>query len=51
MELLRGMALNDYLNQMGGKIDVDFAIVIATEVGKALSPACRKYNSQRCCAG
>lgn len=37
MELLRGMALNDYLNQMGGKIDVDFAIVIATEVGKALS--------------
>lgn len=36
MELLRGMALNDYLNHTGGKLDVDFAIMIASEVGKAL---------------
>lgn len=36
MELLRGVALNDYLNQSGGKIDVDFALMIANEVGNAL---------------
>lgn len=36
MELLNGVALNDYLNQCGGKIDVDFALMIAGEVGNAL---------------
>lgn len=36
MELLQGMALNSYLYQCGGKIDVDFAIMIANEVGNAL---------------
>lgn len=36
MELLQGVALNDYLNQSGGKIDTDFAIMIANEVGNAL---------------
>lgn len=36
MELLRGVALNDYLNQSGGKIDIDFAIMIANEIGNAL---------------
>lgn len=36
MELLKGVALNDYLNQSGGKIDIDFALMIANEVGNAL---------------
>ena len=36
MELLRGLALSDYLSQMGGRIDPDFAIMIANEVGNAL---------------
>lgn len=36
MELLEGVALNDYLAQVGGKLDTDFAIMIAEEVGKAL---------------
>lgn len=36
MELLKGMALNEYLHQVGGKLDPDFAIMIADEVGKAL---------------
>lgn len=36
MELLQGMALNDYLHKNGGQIDVDFAIMIANEVGNAL---------------
>lgn len=36
MELLHGVALNDYLNQSGGKIDIDFALMIANEVGNAL---------------
>ena len=36
MELLRGVALNDYLNQLGGKIDVDFSLMIANEIGNAL---------------
>ena len=36
MELLHGSALNDYLNKSGGKIDIDFAIMIANEVGMAL---------------
>lgn len=36
MELLQGVALNDYLNQFGGKIDTDFALMIANEVGNAL---------------
>lgn len=36
MEMLQGVALNDYLNQSDGKIDVDFALMIANEVGNAL---------------
>lgn len=36
MELLHGVALNDYLKQSGGKIDTDFAIMIANEIGNAL---------------
>lgn len=36
MELLNGMALNEYLMQKGGSIDKEFAIVIANEVGNAL---------------
>ena len=36
MELLHGVALNDYLAQNGGKIDIDFALLIANEVGNAL---------------
>lgn len=36
MELLEGIALNDYLTQVGGKLDADFAIMIAEEVGNAL---------------
>ena len=36
MELLHGVALNEYIAQNGGKIDVDFALLIANEVGKAL---------------
>lgn len=36
MELLKGMALNEYLHQVGGMLDPDFAIMIADEVGKAL---------------
>lgn len=36
MELLHGVALNDYLNQSGGKIDIDFSLMIANEVGNAL---------------
>lgn len=36
MELLCGAALNDYLNQTDGKIDIDFALMIANEVGNAL---------------
>lgn len=36
MELLHGMALNDYINQSGGKIDTDLALLIANEVGNAL---------------
>lgn len=36
MELLEGIALNDYLTQVGGKLDTDFAIMIAEEVGNAL---------------
>lgn len=37
MELLNGVPLNSYLNQSGGKIDTDFAIMIANEVGNALN--------------
>lgn len=37
MELLEGVALNDYLRESGGKIDIDFAILIAKEVGAALT--------------
>ncbi len=37
MELLHGVALNDYLNQSSGKIDIDFALMIANEVGNALT--------------
>lgn len=36
MELLNGMALNEYLQQNGNTVDKDFAVRIATEVGKAL---------------
>ena len=36
MELLQGMALNDYLHQNSGRIDVGLAVVIANEVGNAL---------------
>ena len=36
MELLHGVALNDYLIQSGGRIDIDFALMIANEVGNAL---------------
>lgn len=36
MELLKGIALNDYLHKNGGKIDSDLAIMIANEVGNAL---------------
>ena len=37
MELLQGVGLNGYLHQSGGKIDVDFALMIANEVGNALA--------------
>ena len=36
MELLHGVGLNSYLEQSGGKIDVEFALMIANEVGTAL---------------
>lgn len=36
MELLNGVALNDYLAQNGGRIDEPFALMIANEVGNAL---------------
>lgn len=36
MELLSGIALNDYLRNNGGKIDIDFAVMITNEIGKAL---------------
>ena len=36
MELLKGVALNDYLHQCGGKLDIDFALMVANEVGTAL---------------
>ena len=36
MELLQGVGLNDYLRNNGGKIDVDFAVMIANEIGNAL---------------
>lgn len=36
MEFLQGVTLKDYLNNAGGKIDTDFAIMIASEVGNAL---------------
>ena len=36
MELLTGIALNDYLSEHGGKIDRDFALLITNEVGNAL---------------
>lgn len=36
MELLHGVALNDYLRNSDGKIDIDFAVMIANEVGNAL---------------
>lgn len=37
MELLSGQALNDYMRKNGGKLDVDFAVMITNEVGNALS--------------
>ncbi len=36
MELLQGIALNDYLNQSDAKVDTEFALMIANEVGNAL---------------
>ena len=36
MELLEGVPLNVYLDQVEGTLDVDFAVMIATEVGNAL---------------
>lgn len=36
MELMRGLPLNAYLHQNKGKIDIDFAVMIANEVGNAL---------------
>ena len=36
MELLEGMTLSDYLKQCGGKLDYEFAVEIALEVGNAL---------------
>lgn len=36
MELLNGMALNEYLRQHGGKVDIEFALFITNEVGNAL---------------
>ena len=36
MEFLQGVALNDYLTQNNGQINVDFALYIANEVGNAL---------------
>lgn len=36
MELLSGQALNEYLQENGNVVDHDFAVHIATEVGKAL---------------
>lgn len=36
MELLQGVGLNGYLHQSGGKIDIDFALMIVNEVGNAL---------------
>ena len=36
MELLTGVPLNEYLREHGGKVDKDFAIYVANEVGKAL---------------
>ena len=36
MEFLSGMALNNYMTQAGGRIDIDFAVMIAGEVANAL---------------
>ncbi len=36
MELLNGVALNEYQHQQDSALDVDFAIMIANEVGNAL---------------
>ena len=36
MELLYGQALNEYLQKVDGKVDQDFVILVANEVGKAL---------------
>ena len=36
MELLEGMALNEYLAENGGKLETDLAIMIAEEVSNAL---------------
>lgn len=36
MELLHGEPLNEFMKNCGGKVDRDFAVYIATEVGQAL---------------
>ena len=37
MELLNGQALNEYMRNNGGKLNVDFAVMIANEIGNALA--------------
>jgi len=36
MELLHGQGLNEYLQQVNGKVDQDFVLLVANEVGNAL---------------
>lgn len=37
MELLQGESLSEYIANNGGKVDTDFAIMVANEVGNALN--------------
>ncbi len=37
MELLNGRGLNGYLKEVGGKLDQDFVVLVANEVGNALT--------------
>lgn len=36
MELLQGMPLNEYITKNNGKLDIDFSVFIANEIGNAL---------------
>ncbi len=36
MELLHGQGLNEYLQQVNGKVDQDFVVLVANEIGNAL---------------